>query len=138
MPELNHAGREAFAQARARGHDPTAAYVAAGYSPGGGGPSRVSGRADVKARMAELRVGRDALRKASLEETVLAILDLATRGDQTTASGRREARTARLDAYRLNGLLAEERQSKSSISRYLPLSHEDWMAEYGHLAHSAK
>jgi hypothetical protein len=128
MPELNNPRHEAFARAWTGGVNRRAARVAAGNSPGGF--DRVDQRPAFKARMVELRVGRDALSNAGLEKTILALLDLATTGDQTTAAARKEARAARLEAHRLSELLTRRRETESyDPSR--PMTEEEWDAKYG-------
>ena len=128
MPELNNPGHEIYARERADGASRRAAAAAARLSYLT--LDRVEARPDVKARMEELRVRGDALSKADLEDTVLAMLDLATTGDQTTAAARKEARAARLEAHRLNELLTQRRVAES----YAPpreMTEAEWMAKYG-------
>jgi len=137
MPRLNDARHEAFAQARARGMSRAAAQDAADLEPANAGAAHVDRRADVRARIAELRVTRDALRQADLEETVLGLLDLATRGDHASAAARREARAARLEAHRLAERLARRGEQTAPETLPPPMSHAEWMATYGVLAHPA-
>ena len=120
MPELNNTGREAFAQAHAR--DNSGRGVCA--------PWRIYYRAGVKARIAELAKQHASLRQANLEETLLALLDLATRIDAKTAAGAKEARAARLEAHRLSGLLASVREAET----WTPpreMTEAEWEAKYG-------
>jgi hypothetical protein len=133
MPELNDKRREAFAQERARGVKPTAAYAAAGYAPSRSGPNTVNRRADVVERVAELVVQLEALRKASLEETILAMLDLAAKADPMSAASLKEARNARLDAYRLSALVTPWEREAPPPRR---MTTAEWVAEYA--AYGAK
>jgi len=128
MPELKNSRNEIFAQEWASGANRRAARVAAGYSPGGF--DRADHRPEFKARMAELRVRHDVLSNAGLEKTILALLDLATTGDQTSAAARKEARAARLEAHRLNGLLTRQREDES-YEPPRPMTEEEWTAKYG-------
>jgi len=131
MPELKNAGWEASAQGYARGLSQQEACVAAGYSPKSNNtPSRVFCHECVKARIAELEAQHVSLREANLEETILAMLDLAANGDRKTAAGAKEARTARLEAWRLSGLLAARREAEA----WTPpreMTEAEWEAKYG-------
>jgi hypothetical protein len=130
MPELKNAGWEAFAHGHARGLGAGEAHASAGYSVNAGAVWRLSRRRAVKARVAEL-VGQHAtLRAANLEETILALLDLAARADPKIAAGAREARAARLEAWRLSGLLAQRREAET----WTPpreMTEAEWDAKYG-------
>jgi len=131
MPELKNAGWEAFAQGYARGLSQKAAYVAAGYSAGSNSaPTRLFKRDCVKERIAELVAQHERLREASLEETILAMLVLATKGNLETAAGAKEARTARLEAHRLRSQLTARREAEA----WTPpreMTEAEWEAKYG-------
>jgi hypothetical protein len=120
MPQLKNPGWEAFARA----------HVAGCLAKGASAPWRLFYRAGVKARIAELVTRQATMREASLEETILALLDLASGTDQKTAAGAREARAARLEAHRLNGLLAARREAET----WTPpreMTEAEWEAKYG-------
>lgn len=131
MPQLKNAGWEAFAQACARGLSQKKAYVAAGYSEkSSGGPSGVYNHEAVKVRIAELEARNKSLRGANIEETILALLDLAAKTNTDAAAGAKEARAARLEAHRLNALLAAKREAES----WTPpreMTEAEWTAKYG-------
>jgi hypothetical protein len=128
MPDLKNPRHEAIAREAAGGANRRAARVAAGYSPCGF--DRADHRPAFRSRTAELRVRRDALAGAGLEQTILALLDLATTGDHTNAAARKEARAARLEAHRLNAVLTRKREYES-YEIPLPLTEEQWNAKYG-------
>jgi hypothetical protein len=130
MPELKNPAWEAFAQAHARGLSQADADLAVGGSARGAvAPWRVHKRRGVKARIAELVTQYATLREANLEETVLALLDLATRTDAKTAAGAKEARAARLEAHRLSGLLAATREARAWTPPR-PMTRAEWTATY--------
>jgi NAD(P)-dependent dehydrogenase (short-subunit alcohol dehydrogenase family) len=129
MPQLKNARWEAFAQGHARGLNAAQARGAAGYSARGA-QWRVCYSRGVKARIAELLAQHATLREAGLEETILALLDLATRTDAKTAAGAREARASRLEAHRLSGLLGTRRKAET----WTPppeMTEAEWDAKYG-------
>jgi hypothetical protein len=131
MPELTNAAWEAAAQGHARGLTQQEACIAAGYSAkSNSAPARVFRRECVKARVAELVKQRGSLRAANLEETILAMLDLAAKTDLTTAAGVKEARAARLEAHRLNGLLATKREAEAWTPPHV-MTEAEWDAKYG-------
>jgi hypothetical protein len=131
MPHLNNAGWEAFAQGLARGLSKKAAYGAAGFAAAASNaPTRLSRRECVKERVDELMAQQALLRKASLEETILALLDLASKTELKTAAGAKEARAARLEAWRLSGLLSQRREAET----WTPpreMTEAEWDAKYG-------
>ena len=119
MPDLNNPGWEAFAQ----GH-------AAGNCAKGASAWRIHYRRGVKARIAELAKQHATLREANLEETLLALLGLASRTDPKTAAGAKEARASRLEAHRLGGLLVQRREAEA----WTPpreMTEAEWDAKYG-------
>jgi hypothetical protein len=120
MPELKNAGWEAFAQAHARGLGLRDARA----------PWRLAYHQGVRARVADLARRHATLREANLEETILALLELATRIDPKIAAGAREARAARLEAWRLSRLLTARRAAET----WTPpreMTEAEWDARYG-------
>ena len=134
MPELKNPAWEAFAQGRARGLSLKGAYIAAGYSAkSSSGPASVYAHEEVKTRIDELVKQHALLHQANLEETIVALLDLAASIDSTTAAGAKEARASRLEAHRLKDLLAAKREDEA----WTPprqLTKDEWKAKYGHNA----
>jgi hypothetical protein len=131
MPELKNPAWEAFAQGRARGLSLKGAYIAAGYSAkSSSGPASVHAHEEVKTRIEELVKQHALLHEANLEETIVALLDLAAKIDSTTAAGAKEARASRLEAHRLNGLLAARRED-AAWTPPRQMTEAEWDAKYG-------
>jgi hypothetical protein len=131
MPALSNQRHEAFARARSRGANRTVAHTLAGYAPSRGAGSRMGKRDDIKTRVAELVKEDEAIREASLEETIVALLMLAKSTDApNTAAGLKEARLARLDAWRLCGLRAA-RDGEAAITPPRAMTEAEWDAKYG-------
>jgi len=132
MSQLKNPGWEASAQGYARGLSQQEACIAAGYSPkSNSAPGRIFSDEGVKARVAELAKQHDSLRAANLEETILAMLDLAATCDRTTAAGAKEARAARLEAHRLSGVLATRREAQAWEPMPREMTEAEWDAKYG-------
>jgi len=131
MSDLENPGWEAFAQGRARGLNMTNAYVAAGYKHSRGAASRVNGKPLVKKRLEELLIQREALRKARLEETIVALVALAEGADLKSGAGVKEARAARLEAHRLSVLLTQRREAETCEPDPPPMAKAEWIAKYG-------
>lgn len=110
---LENARHEGFARELARGKSLVRAYVAAGYAHNRAAASRLSRRAEVRARVVELQ-GRlrpapgEAMTAAGLTVRLLEIAALAESGGVNGAS-LSVARASLMDAARINGLL-EKRQ----------------------------
>jgi hypothetical protein len=123
---------EAVAQARARGLDNTGAYAEAGFRGKGRGsaPGRVARRVEVVARIDFLAATATRLQQAGLEQTILALLDLAAETGAATAAAAKEARLARLEAYRLACALDEGR-ARAALVPERELTEEEWVAKYG-------
>ncbi len=130
MGDLENPGWEAFAQARVQGQTMTEAYLTAGYKPSRGAASRLNAKPPVRARIGELLIQREALRKARLEETIVALVAMADRADLTNGAGLKEARAARLEAHRLCALLTQRRETEA----WTPpreMTEAEWDAKYG-------
>jgi phage terminase small subunit len=113
MADLENPRWEAFAQARARSLNMTAAYKAAGYKTSRGAASRLNKKPPVEARLGELLVQREALREARIEETIVALVAMAAVADLKNGAGLKEARAARLEAHRLGGLLTQRQEEEA-------------------------
>ena len=100
---------EAFAQARAGGATWIKAYAQAGFEERPRHAYRLAGRRDVSERIDEIKRGRDPSERACLRD---AITDLMAVADASVAlkcaGGMKEARLARLEAYRLWGILQDQ------------------------------
>jgi hypothetical protein len=131
MPPLPNQRHEDFAQGRARGLTQSAAYTLAGFAQNRGAGSRLEGRKAVKERVEELVAEAADIRKASLEATIIALLNSACIADELkTAVGVKEARLARLEAHRLAGQLA----ARCEAAAWIPpraMTEAEWDAKYG-------
>ena len=130
MSDLENPGWEAFVQERADGLDITGAYVAAGHKRNRGAGSRVAKEPEVVKRLAQLLIQREALCKARLEETIAALVAMAEGADLKSGAGIKEARAARLEAHRLNGLLAKRREEEAWEPPHV-MTEAEWDAKYG-------
>jgi hypothetical protein len=131
LPPLIDPRHEAFAVARARGANRKAAYVEAGFAPHRSGGSKLAARTKVAARIAELEQEAEAMRQATVKETIVRLMGLAEAcAALKSAAGLKEAREARLEASRLLDRL--ERESPRPPQPYdKELTQEEWVALYG-------
>ena len=130
MSDLENPGWEAFVQERADGLNIIDAYVAAGHKRSRSAGSRVSKEPEVVKRLAELLIQREALCKARIEETIVALVAMAEGADLKSGAGIKEARAARLEAHRLNGLLAK-RRAEEAWEPPREMTEAEWVAKYG-------
>ena len=111
MPALANPQYEVFAIARARGALLEQAYQEAGYAAQKGHAWRIAGRAEIQARIAELRAER-----ARVEEVFpRAIIDVLVRQAKVnealqTPAASRETRANLLEALRLERAIADARR----------------------------
>ncbi len=132
MPALSNDRHEIFAHARARGMTQAAAYEQAGYRESRGAGCRLNKIPGVAARITELAAEMLKIGDCRLETTIIALLQLARRTDlQTTAAGAREARLARLEAWRLGDLLAARSPATADRPPPPPMTEAEWDAKYG-------
>lgn len=126
---------EAFARARARGLNLTDAYAEAGFAGkgNGGGSSGLAKRSEVIERIDFLVATAMQLQQAGLEQTIIGLLDLASKTGAASAAAAKESRLARLEAYRLACELDETRAQAA----YVPereMTEDEWVAKYGQSA----
>jgi phage terminase small subunit len=132
MPALSNDRHEVFAQARARGMTQAAAYEHAGFRESRGAGSRLANDPVIAARITELAAELKEIGDCRLEATIIALLALARRSDlQETAAGAREARLARLEAWRLGDLLAARFPATADRPPPPPMTEAEWDAKYG-------
>lgn len=111
MPILHNPRHEAFAQARAKGALLNDAYEDAGFAPDRAHASRLAGRDEVAARIAEIKAEQADMDAASPHNVIAALLRVAKNGQtQEGPAALKEARLALLDAQRLHGEIALHRQ----------------------------
>jgi len=131
LPPLTDPRHEAFAVARARGANRTAAYVEAGFAPHRSGASKLAKKPKMTSRIAELDREGAMIRQASVKETIVHLIGLAEAcATLKSAAGLKEARVARLEANRLFDRL--EREAQCPPQPYdKELTQEEWVALYG-------
>ena len=123
---------EAFAKAIARGQNQSRAYVDAGFSYDSGRASTLAKNDDVITRVAILTLEFAELREAGLEETIRALLTMAGATSlQTSAAGMKEARTMRMEAWRLSELLVARGSAIGVEIAPRALTEAEWEAKYG-------
>lgn len=134
MPVLDNAKHERFAQEVAKGKTQEEAYKEAGYIGDRTAASRLSTNVNVQARIAEL-LERAAVRT---EITVAGIterlLKIAEKGEQTEeAAMLAVARASLMDAAKLNGLVVDKLEAKTTNRTALisdqPMTEGAWLTE---------
>jgi hypothetical protein len=110
MTVLDNPRHEAFAQARARGVPIDDAFEDAGYTPDRSHARRLVKRADVAARIAQLRAERAQALDTSPQGLIASLMRLARASEGlNSASGMREARFFLMETARLNAQISLER-----------------------------
>jgi hypothetical protein len=136
MPALDNPKWERFAQELAKGKTQAEAYANAGYKPSEPNASRLTSNDKVQARISEL-MERAAIRAeisiAAVTESLLRIAEKAEKLGE--ASGLNVAKSAWMDAAKVNGLIVERSESQNVNTNYVvsgdPVDNvEDWEAEH--------
>jgi hypothetical protein len=136
MPALDNPKHERFAQELAKGKSANEAYELAGYKPNDGNCIRLKGNERITARVSEL-MERAAIRAeisiAAVTESLLRIAEKAEKLGE--ASGLNVAKSAWMDAAKVNGLIVERSESQNVNTNYVvsgdPVDNvEDWEAEH--------
>ncbi|MET4210512.1 hypothetical protein [Bradyrhizobium sp. LA2.1] len=136
MPALSNSKWERFAQELAKGKTASEAYELAGYKPNDGNCIRLKGNERVVARVSEL-MERAAIRAeisiASITESLLRIAEKAEKLGE--ASGLNVAKSAWMDAAKVNGLIVDRAVTENVNTNYVvsgePIDNvEEWEAEY--------
>jgi hypothetical protein len=120
---------EAFAAARARGLEPGAAYLAAGYARHSGGQAGLEAREEIQARIKELTALELRTTGAGLSATIIALMrDAAPAQDKDVARAcLREIRLTLLAASQLHALT----DPPAPLSRPVELTDEEWVEKFG-------
>jgi hypothetical protein len=115
MPRIDNPKHELFAQELAKGKSQAEAYELAGYKGDRTAASRLSTNDNVQARVAEL-VGRAAERaEISVASVTEDLKRIALAAEQLGgASGLSVARAAAMDVVKLNGLIVEKKEVRTS------------------------
>lgn len=134
MPILRHARQETFARKLAEGQSISDAYAAAGYRPNRQNAHKLlNDNALVRQRVAELQeraAVRTELTVASLTEDLLRIAETAEAEGGPAALN--VARASLMDAAKLNGLLIERTENKTTtyVVDNRPATEDEWAEEY--------
>ncbi len=118
---LDNTRHEKFAQELAKGQSADAAYVAAGYKPSRKNAHRLTTKEDVKSRVAQLQAGaakRTEITVAGITERLVRIADKGE--DLKDAPGLSVARASLMDAAKLNGLIVDIKDLRSSDGSMSP------------------
>lgn len=118
---LKNTRHERFAQELAKGQSADAAYVEAGYQPSRKNAHRLTTKEDVKARVAEIQAGaakRTEITVAGITERLVRIADKGE--DLKDAPGLSVARASLMDAAKLNGLIVDIKDLRSSDGSMSP------------------
>ena len=142
MPTLSVPRQEAFARALAMELPQTGASSEAGYTKDWRHARERAETPDILARVTALRDALQLDETSDVAPVIEALMRLAKKaGDMPTAAGMAAARGLLAEAAKLKGRLQDKGETAGRVEpvdpRYLPLSHEDWMAEYGHLGERA-
>jgi hypothetical protein len=136
VPALSNAKWERFAQELAKGKSASEAYELAGYKPNDGNCIRLKGNERVVARVSEL-MERAAIRAeisiAAVTESLLRIAEKAEKLGE--ASGLNVAKSAWMDAAKVNGLIVDRAVTENVNTNYVvsgePIDNvEEWEAEF--------
>jgi hypothetical protein len=128
--------QEAFAQARARGLDHRAAYVAAGYKAHKYKGAKLQRREHVKERIEVLAEQFRWSGTRAIAPVIDALADLANKivkalEKRPTAAGVGAARSLYVEIARLKGLLPPDAPIETLPPIEIELSDEEWTRRYG-------
>lgn len=136
MPVLSNSKWELFAQALAKGKSAAESYELAGYKFNDGNCIRLKGNERVIARVSEL-MNRAAVRtEISIASVTESLLRIAEKAEQLgEASGLNVAKSAWMDAAKVNGLIVDRSETENVNTNYVvsgdPVdSVEEWEAEH--------
>ena len=138
MPTLPDPRQEAFARALPMGRPSGAARAKAGYTRGWKNTRARAEMPAIAARVTELREDLQGGEISDVAPVITALMRLAKKaGDMSTPAAMAAARGLLAEAAKLKGRLEDKGERPDivpeDVSRYLPLSDEDWMAKYGRL-----
>lgn len=134
MPALSNVKHERFAQELAKGKTQTEAYEVAGYAHSEPNASRLTRHDKVQARVSELQeraAVRTEITVAGITERLLAIATKAEGKDDAPMLS--VARASLMDAAKLNGLIVDKVEAKTTNRTALisdrPLTEDEWAAQ---------
>jgi hypothetical protein len=133
---LANAKHERFAQEISKGKSAAEAYVLAGYTYNDGNCIRLKGNERVIARVSELMERAATRAEISIASVTESLLRIAEKAEQLgEASGLNVAKSAWMDAAKVNGLVIDRSENQNVNTDYVvsgdPVaSVEDWEAEH--------
>lgn len=134
MPALTNAKHERFAQELAKGATADEAYQLAGYAENRGNATRLKANESIGKRVAEILGGaaiRAEITVAGITGKLLAIAEKAEVKDEAPMLA--VARAAYMDAAKLNGLVIDKVDAKTTNRTALisdrPLTEDEWASE---------
>jgi len=136
MPALQNPKHERFAQELAKGKTADEAYVIAGYSENRGNCIRLKANESILKRLSELQERAATRAEISIASVTESLLRIAEKAEQLgEAAGLNVAKTAWMDAAKVNGLVVDRSVSENVNTNYVvsgdPVdSVEDWEAEH--------
>jgi len=136
LPSLENPRWERFAQELAKGKTADEAYVIAGYSENRGNCIRLKANESVLRRLTELQERAATRAEISIASVTESLLRIAEKAEQLgEAAGLNVAKTAWMDAAKVNGLIVDRAVSENVNTNYVvsgdPVgSVEDWEAEH--------
>lgn len=118
---LKNARHERFAQERAKGKSVERAYALAGYKPHGPNAHRMSKNETVASRVAELQARAAERAVVTVEGITARLLKIAAKGERSKdAPLLSVARASLMDAAKLNGLIIDKHDLRSSDGSMTP------------------
>jgi len=136
MPALPNPKHERFAQELAKGKTADEAYVIAGYSENRGNCIRLKANESILKRLSELQERAATRAEISIASVTESLLRIAEKAEQLgEAAGLNVAKTAWMDAAKVNGLVVDRSVSENVNTNYVVSSDpvdsvEDWEAEH--------
>lgn len=118
---LKNARHERFAQELAKGVSASESYVLAGYQQNDGNSVRLKGNEKVAARIAELKAAAAARTVVTVASITERLLKIAEKGESSNdAPLLAVARASLMDTAKLNGLIVEKHDLRSSDGSMTP------------------
>jgi hypothetical protein len=118
---LKNARHERFAQERAKGKSIDAAYADAGFKPNRGNAARLNANESVQARITELQARAAEKAVVTIEDITARLLKIAEKGEASKdAPLLAVARASLMDAAKLNGLIVDKHDLRSSDGSMTP------------------
>src|SRR5579872_6170392 len=127
---LDNPRYELFAEELAKGVMPEESYRLAGFKPHRQNAHRLMSSPVIKGRVRELQAEAASSAKITIESLTADLLRIGNIAEGLgDASGLAVARASRMDIAKLNGLIVEKLETKSTVQRISaePLSEDEWV-----------